>query len=118
VPPVMAMPVMVAPAPVTMAPAPVAMPMPVPVMAPMHLFGLELLNLSGRRHGGMGILIRHWKSGASGKRLRRKRRGLGAYDKRGTGNESEGKPEKMSAFHVPLLAFPTIDREQSLAGAG
>jgi hypothetical protein len=79
----------------------------------MHLLGLELLNLLGRRHRGMGILVRHRKSAAPGKRLRRDRRGLGACGERGPGHESEGKPEKMSTFHVPLLAFPTIDRDQA-----
>jgi hypothetical protein len=57
----------------------------------------------------MGILVRHRKSTAPGKRLRREWRGLGACGERSTGHESEGKPEKMSAFHVPLLVFrPSI----------
>jgi hypothetical protein len=113
-PPVMVMPVMVAPAPVTTAPAPMAaVPTPVPVMAPMHLFGLELLNLLRRRHRGMGIRVRHRTSTAPGKRLWREWRGLGAGGERGTSRESEGKPEKMSTFHGPLLAFPTIDRDQA-----
>jgi hypothetical protein len=83
-----------------------AVPMPVPVMAPMHLFGLEPVDLLGRDHRGMGILVRHRQSTASGKRLRREWRGLGASGERCTGHDSEGKSEKMSAFHVPLLAFP------------
>jgi hypothetical protein len=84
----------------------------------MHRFGLEPIDLLGRRDSGIGILVRHRKLTARGEWLRREWRGPGACGERGTGHESEGKPEKMSAFHVPLLAFPTIDREESLSGAG
>jgi hypothetical protein len=125
-PPVMVMPVMVMPAPVAPTPAPVTMvpapmavvPTPVPVMAPMHLFGLELVDLFGRRHGGVRIIVHRGQLTVSAEWLRQQWRRLGAGGKRCTGHESEGKSEKMSAFHVPLLAFPTIDREESLAGVG
>jgi len=84
----------------------------------MHRFGLDPIDLLGGRHRGMGIPVRHRKFTAPGKRLRRQWRGPGACGERGPGHESEGKPEKMSAFHVPLLAFPTINGEESLSGAG
>jgi hypothetical protein len=107
-PPVTVMPVtvMVTPAPVTTTPAPVTA---VPVMAPMHLFGLELVNFLARRHCGMGVLVRRRKWIGPGKRLRREWCGLRACGKRGAGHESEGKSEKMSAFHVlRSFAFATM----------
>jgi hypothetical protein len=118
-PPVTVVPVMMTPAPVTTVPAPMAaVPTPVPVMAPVHLFGLELVNFLGRRDSGKGVLVRGRKWTAPGKRLRREWRGLDACGKRCTGHESEGKSEKMSTFHVPLSLLLQRLMANSLMGVG
>ena len=85
---------------------PTAVPVMVPVVSPAYLLGLQLLNLRLCRDGGMNILIR-WRPFISAKRTRRQRRGLCARGQRGgPGGNSNGKFQKVAAFHdVSLLEF-------------
>ena len=87
----------VTPVPVAAVPTPV---MPVPVVSPAYLFGLQMLNLRLRRDGGMNILARWRQPFISAKRMRRQRRGLRARGQRGgAGGKSNGKLQKVAAFH-------------------
>jgi hypothetical protein len=91
----------------TVAPMPTAVPVMVPVVSPAYLLGLQLLNLRLCRDGGMNILIRWRQPFISAKRTRRQRRGLCARGQRGgPGGNSNGKFQKVAAFHdVSLLEF-------------
>ena len=85
------------PAPVAAAPTPVV---PVPVVSPAHLLGLQMLDLSLRRHGRMNISIRSRQPFICAKRMRRQRRGLRARAERGgPGGKSNGELQKVTAFH-------------------
>lgn len=102
----------VAPTPVAAVPAPVAAVVPAPVMpvpvSPADLFGLEMLDLSLGRDGGMNILIRWRQPFIYAKRMRRQRRGLGARGQRGgSGGKSNDELQKMAAFHDISLFVAT-----------
>jgi hypothetical protein len=96
--PVAAVPAVPAPMPAPVTAAPV--PMTVPVMSPVDLLGLQMLNFGLRRHRGMNIRIRWRPLFIRAKRLRRQRRGLRARAERGgPGGKSNGKLQKVAAFH-------------------
>ena len=81
--------------------------MPVPVMSPAHFFGLEAVHFVVAGDRGMGVFIRARQLSAFRKRLRRQRRGPRARGKRaGAGGQSNGKFQKMSAFHDKSLFVP------------
>src|ERR1700730_17706079 len=71
--PVPPMPVTVTPTPVAVTPTPVAV---VPVMAPAHLFRLEVAHFVFGRHGGNGILVQRRQPFIFRNRGRYKRCGL------------------------------------------
>jgi hypothetical protein len=116
-PPVMMVPMMVAPAPmVVMAPAPMTvvpapmtmMPMPMPVMAPAHLLRREPAGLFARSHRTMNISLR-------GKGCRRQRRccGVGGAQAGACGqaqSKHQGELEKTSPFHAFLRIPEGVDR--------
>jgi hypothetical protein len=82
-------------------------PVPVPVMAPAHLFGLEAVDLACGGDGGTGIFVRRRQPFIFCKRMRRQRRGLRARCERsGSGRKSGGEFQKVAAFHdISLLVF-------------
>jgi hypothetical protein len=94
------MPAMAMPAPVTAVPAP--MPMPVPMVSPVHLPGLEAVDLGLCRDRGLrGFGQRHE---VRLHRWRQQRRGAGAHSQHGgAGNNSKAEFEKVAAFHEFLL---------------
>ena len=74
--------------------------MVMPVAVPADLLGLEMLNLSLGRHGGMNIRIRGRLGVIRAKRMRRQRRGLRARGQHGgPGGKSNGELQKVAAFH-------------------
>ena len=77
--------------------------MPAPV-TPAHLFGLETVHLVFADNCGTGVFIRRRQPSVC-KRMRRKRRGMGAGRQRcGAGGQSKGEFQKMAAFHdISLL---------------
>ena len=81
--------------------------MPVPVVVPANLLGLEMPDLGFRRHGGMNIGIRGRLPLIRVKRMRRQRRGLRARGQRGSpggsGGKSNGELQKVAAFHDIFL---------------
>ena len=103
--PVTAVPAMV-PAPVAVVPV-----MPVPVMSPTHLFGLEALHLGFGCDGGMKVFAPGRRTFIFRKRqLRRQRRGLCACCQRGrAGGKSNGEFQKVTAFHDISLSLLVHD---------
>ena len=82
------------------------MPAMVPMMSPADFFGLQPLDFRIRRDSGMNIIVPgpHWF--VLRQRLRRQRCGLGGRRNRsGSGGNSNGKPEKMTALHEHLLPW-------------
>lgn len=82
--------------PMAVTPAVMAMPMPVPVMAPAHLFRFEPIDVRLRNDRGLGAIaigrLRHCN--------RRQWRGLCACSERGTAcHKSNGEFQKIPAFH-------------------
>jgi hypothetical protein len=80
-----------------------AVPMPVPVVAPAYLLGLETLNLvlGGDRRTGSLICRQPF---IFRKRMRRKRRSLrGCRQRGGARGYSKGKFQKVTAFHDIFL---------------
>jgi hypothetical protein len=72
----------------------------VTVVVPADLLGLEMLDLSLGRHGGMNIRIRGRLRLICAKRMRRQRRGLRARGQRGgPGGKSNGELQKVAALH-------------------
>jgi hypothetical protein len=84
-----------------------AMPVPMPVVTPAHLFGLEAVDLVVGGDGGTGILVRRRQPFIFCKRLRCQRRGLHARGERsGSGRKSSGEFQKVAAFHdISLLVL-------------
>ena len=84
-----------------------AVPMVVPVVPPVDLFRPEILNLCFARDSGMNILDSGRRPFVYAERPRRHRRGLRARGQRsGPGGNSNGKLQKVAAFHnVSLLVF-------------
>jgi hypothetical protein len=73
---------------------------PVPVMAPAHLFGLEPVDLIFGGDGGTGIFVRRRQLFIFFKRMRRERHGLRAgCERSGSGRKSSGEFQKVAAFH-------------------
>src|SRR5579863_1887696 len=90
-------PMMMMPAAMPMAvmPAVMAVPVPMPVMAPSHLFRLQLIDVRLRNHGGLSARA----IGALRRGNRRQWRGLRACGERGcTSHESNGDFEKVPTF--------------------
>jgi hypothetical protein len=90
--------------PTAVMPAPVAAaPMPVPVVAPAYLLGLETLNLVLGGDSRTGSLICR-QPFIFRKRMRRKRRGLrGCRQRGGARGYSKSKFKKVTAFHDIFL---------------
>ena len=110
----MAVPAPVPAMPVT-APTPVTpMPVPMPVMAPAHLFGLEMIDLVLAHHSGFRIFAARGHE-ARLRGNRRQRRSLHARGKgRSTGGNSKGEFQKMAAFHDVSLLKQVKSDEESL----
>lgn len=85
-------------------------------VSPADLFGLEMLDLSLGRDGGMNILIRWRQPFIYAKRMRRQRRGLRARGQRGgSGGKSNGELQKVTAFHdISLFVAMASDAGESL----
>jgi hypothetical protein len=90
--------------------------MPVPVVSPVHLLGLQTFNLSLGRDGGMNILIRGRLTLICAKRMRRQRRSLRARGQRGgPGGKSNGELQEVAAFHdISLFVAVASDAGESL----
>jgi hypothetical protein len=90
-----------------------AMPMPVPVMAPVHLLRFQAARLFGA--GDRGTHIRKRWLAAALKRLWRQRRGLQAGGEHGgAGGKSKGDFQKVAAFHDVSLLVDAFDARESL----
>jgi hypothetical protein len=77
------------------------------MVSPADLFRPEILNLCLARDRGMNILDRRRRPFIQAERTRRQRRSLRARGQRsGPGGNSNGKLQKVAAFHnVSLLVF-------------
>ena len=80
--------------------------MPVP---PAHFFGLETIHLVLADISGKSVLVRGRQPPVLRKRMRRKRRGMGAGGhSRGAGGKSKGEFQKVAAFH-DILLFVSVE---------
>jgi hypothetical protein len=84
------------------------MPVPMPV-APAHFFGLETIHLVFADNSGTRVFVRGRQPSVRRKRMRRKRRGMGAGGhSRGAGGKSKGEFQKVAAFH-DILLFVSVE---------
>jgi hypothetical protein len=93
------------PAVVTAAMPAAVMTVPMPVsMAPAHFFGLETVRFVFADVSGTRVFVRGRQPPVRWKRMRRKRRGMGARGQcGGAGGKSKGEFQKVAAFHDVLL---------------
>src|ERR1700730_4655112 len=94
--PVPPMPVTVTPTPVAVTPTPVA---GVPVMAPAHLFRLEVAHFVFGRHGGNGILVQRRQPFTRNRGRCKRRRLRTRSERRSTSGKSNSDSQKMAALH-------------------
>jgi hypothetical protein len=73
-------------------------------MAPAHFFGLETVRFVFADVSGTRVFVRGRQPPVRWKRMRRKRRGMGARGQcGGAGGKSKGEFQKVAAFHDVLL---------------